>query len=80
MITEQIVIGSIDILESGQIQVRQDNIILDNNGNELTRFYNRYILNPGDDVSALDKRIQDHVSVEWTPAVISKWKSSVRIP
>ena len=73
-LTEQIVIGSIEILEDGQIQIRQDTVILDDNGNELTRLYFRYVLSPGDDTSALYKRIQDHANVEWTPAVVNAFK------
>jgi hypothetical protein len=64
MITEKHVIGKIEILEDGKIQVREDRVIYDNDI-ELTRLYHRYVLTPGDDTRDKDPKIQAVSKLIW---------------
>lgn len=73
MIEKKLVIGKIDILEDGQLQVREDTVILDD-AKEITRLYYRYVLEPGDDVKNKDKRVQDVSALIWTIEVITEFK------
>jgi len=69
MITERTEIGVIALLASGVIQVRVDTII-EKDGVEITRRYNRETLEPGvSDVSKKDIRIRQMVDIFWTPEV-----------
>jgi len=73
MLTKNVVTGSIEILEDGRLQVREDTIIIEDQ-NEISVTYLRYVLNPGDDVSDKSERIQDVAYAVWTPEVVEDWK------
>lgn len=73
MIEKKIVIGKIDILEDGQLMIREDTVYLED-GKEDFRKFHRYVLSPGDDVKDKDKKIQDVSTVIWTPEVIAEFK------
>ncbi len=75
MIIKNIVVGKIEILEDGQIQIRTDTIISEDNI-ELSRTYHRHVIQPGDDVSKEDLRVISHTNIEWTPGVIKKFKDN----
>ena len=67
-------IGRIEIFENGQIQLRQDRVILEDDV-ELLRTYFRQVLNPGDDIAAYPARVRAIAAVVWTPAVIAAFKA-----
>lgn len=73
MVTDKLVIGKIEVLEDGQIQIREDRVILDD-GVEVTRLYHRSVLEPGDDVKDKEQRIQLIASVIWTPELVAEYK------
>lgn len=77
MITKRIEFGQIAILPDGQIQLRQDTII-EEDGVEIIRTFNRSVLAPGDDTSkVIDDRISAITSAIWTPDVIKKHQDKV---
>ena len=62
-------IDRIEVLENGVIQVRQAQVITDS-GNEIARNFSRWVLSPGDDVSAQDPKV-------WTAEVISAYQAQL---
>jgi hypothetical protein len=82
MITKEIVVGSIEILEDSVMQVREDIVVIED-GKELSRTYNRYVVVPGEDVSQRPTKVQDIANFLWTSDVIEAWKikeESLRLP
>jgi hypothetical protein len=72
------VIDVIEVLESGIIQVRQRNDIIDDSiGQIVASNFHRASFVPGSDVSAQPKRVQDIAAVIWTPEVISAYEAQV---
>lgn len=78
-LTERTVVDKIEVLESGKLQIRQANII-ERDGTEVTRTFHRYILNPGDDVTAEEQRVQDVSATVWTQEVIDAYQASLADP
>ena len=72
-LTKEIVPGSIEIFEEGQMQVRDDTVVLED-GVEISRTYHRTTLVPGDDVSGQLQRVQDIANLLWTAQVVADWK------
>lgn len=78
-LTERTVVDKIEVLESGKLQIREANII-ERDGTEVTRTFHRYILNPGDDVTAEEQRVQDVAATVWTQEVIDAYLASLPVP
>lgn len=76
-LNEKIVLDMIEILENGIIQIRQANIV-EKDGKEIARNYNRYVLVPGDDLSAQDLKIVAIAKVVWTKEIIDSYKESLK--
>jgi len=73
MLEKKVVIDKIEILEDGQIQVRQAIKILED-GNELSKTYHRWVLVPGDDISKQTNKIKTVANAVWTQEVKDKYK------
>ena len=71
-LTERIEIGSMDVLPTGQIQVRVDTVI-ERDGEEISRTYHRHVVNPDADTSNEDQRVKDVANAVHTPAVKQAW-------
>ena len=71
-LTKRVVIGSIEVLPIGEIQVRQDTII-EEDGVELSKTYHRHVVEPTADISAEDQRVKDVANVVHTQAVKDAW-------
>jgi hypothetical protein len=69
-------IDKIEVLENGVIQVRQAEIIT-KDGNEIARNFSRWVLSPGDDVSAQDPKVKAIATAVWTPEVISAYQAQL---
>ena len=69
-------IDKIEVLENGVIQVRQAQVITDS-GNEIARNFSRWVLNPGDDVSAQDPKVKAIATAVWTAEVISAYQAQL---
>jgi hypothetical protein len=77
-LTKRQVIGKIDILEDGQLQLRAD-LVIEEDGVELLRTYHRRVLVPGDDVRTESSRVQAIAGLVWTLAVIAAFRERQRL-
>jgi len=75
-LTEKSVIGSIDVREDGQIQVRRDNVVLRDRV-EIARTYHRRVVVPGADLTAEDPRVIAIAKVVHTAAVIAAYEATI---
>jgi len=69
-------VDRIEILESGQLQVRTATVVSED-GVELSRGFHRHVLSPGDDTSTEEQRVQDVAAATWTAEVLSDWAAVV---
>jgi hypothetical protein len=75
-ISSTTVIDKVEVLQLGQLQVRQAEIITKDNV-EIARTYTRWICVPGDNVSTQDPKIQAIANALWTSDVISAYQASI---
>jgi hypothetical protein len=64
-LTKEVVIDKVEVLESGAIQVRQATRILED-GNPLSQSYHRHVLQPGDDLTNEDPKVQAIATAAWS--------------
>lgn len=64
MIEKQVIIDKIEVLESGHIQVRQATKILED-GIEISKTYQRWILEQNSDLTGQDERVQLIARAAW---------------
>ena len=78
MITERTLIGKLEILEDGQLQIRTDRIV-EADGVELARLFHRRVLEP-DMVTTgeTDLRLKAVITTVWTPEVIAAYEEKKR--
>ena len=73
---KQVTIDKIEVLEQGQIQVRQITRIIED-GKELSASYHRWALAPTDDISAQDSKVQAVANAVWTDSVKSAYQAFI---
>ena len=71
---KQTSIDKIEVLEDGQIQVRQITRIVED-GTELSAAYHRWVLNPGDDTSEQDAKVVAIANAVWTEDVVAAYQT-----
>jgi hypothetical protein len=71
-----IVIDRIEILEDGQIQVREATKILED-GKELSRSFHRHVLAPTDLIDREDAKVQAISAAVWTKEVVDAYKTEL---
>lgn len=71
-LTEKTIIDKIEVLESNNIQVRTANVI-EKDGIEITRTFHRHVVNPGDDISEQDLKVQAVCNAIWTEEIIATY-------
>jgi hypothetical protein len=69
-------IDKIELTEVNIIQVRTATSII-KDGVEIAKTYHRHSLNPGDDVSNEDAKVQAIANAIWTEEVINNYKESI---
>jgi hypothetical protein len=69
---KQIVIDKIEVLETGQIQVREATRIFED-GKVLSQAFRRYVLEPGANTVGEVTKVQAIASVVWTAGVLKDW-------
>ena len=74
MLVKKVVIDSINVVESGHIQVRQATKIMED-GKELSKSYHRWVVSPGDDYSTQDERVKKIAQVVHTKEVVDAYKA-----
>jgi hypothetical protein len=71
---KQIAIDKIEVLELGQIQVRQITRVIED-GKELSASYHRWSLAPGDDLAGQDPKVAAIANATWTADVVAAYKA-----
>ena len=74
-LTEKTIIDKIEVLESNSIQVRTANII-EKDGVEITRTFHRHVVNPSNDISEEDAKVQAVANAIWTEEIIAAYLES----
>ncbi len=74
-LTEKTIIDKIEVLESNAIQVRTANII-EKDGVEITRTFHRHVVNPSNDISGEDAKVQAVANAIWTEEIIAAYLQS----
>jgi hypothetical protein len=69
---EKSIVDKIEVLEINSIQVRTANII-EKDGVEIARNLHRHVVNPGDDLSGEDPKVQAIASAVWTEEIIEQY-------
>ncbi len=75
-LSKSTIVDRIEVLESGQLQVRTATIISEG-GVELSRTFHRHVLNPGDDTGGQDDRVAAVAAATWTTDVVDAWDAFV---
>ena len=71
-LTEKTIVDKIEVLENNSIQVRTANII-EKDGVEITRTFHRHVVNPSNDISGEDAKVQAVANAVWTEEIISAY-------
>ncbi len=77
-LTEQTIIGSINVTATGHVEVRQDTYILRDGTPIAGPSYHRHVLAPGADVATEDERVIAVAGAVWTPEVIAAEQARAR--
>ena len=75
-LTKTVVVDSIDVLESGSLQVRTRTDVLED-GVKLSHSFHRHVLAPGESTSGQDARVIAVANTVWTDAVIAAYRASL---
>jgi len=73
---EIIKVDQIEVTQFNTIQVRVANII-EKDGVEVAKTYQRHVLAPGEDVSNEDPKVQAIANAIWTEEVIAAYQASL---
>jgi hypothetical protein len=71
-LTEKTIIDKIEVLENNSIQVRAANVI-EKDGIEISRTFHRHVVNPSQDISVEDAKVQAIANAIWTDEIISSY-------
>jgi hypothetical protein len=74
-LTEKTIVDKIEVLESNSIQVRTANII-EKDGVEISRTFHRHVVNPSNDISGEDAKVQAVANAVWTEEIIAEYLQS----
>jgi len=76
MLEKKVVIDKIEVLEDGQIQIRQATKIMED-GKEISKSYHRWVLAPGQNVDDQIQKVKDIANATWTEEVISAYQEKI---
>lgn len=76
-VTQKSVVDMIEIVESGAVQVRIANRIVDADGEIISQSFHRHVVAPGDDYSAEDARVQAICAATHTAEVVTAYKAAI---
>jgi hypothetical protein len=74
-LTEKTIVDKIEVLESNSIQVRTANVI-EKDGVEISRTFHRHVVNPSQDISGEDAKVQAVANAVWTEEIIAGYLES----
>jgi hypothetical protein len=75
-LTKEVTIDKIEIVENGNVQVRQATKIIED-GNELSKSYHRWTIAPGQNYSDQPDNVKAICAVAHTPAVIAAYEAQI---
>jgi hypothetical protein len=73
-LTENKEIDRIEVVENGQIQVRQATVI-ERDGEFVSRSFHRWVLTPDSDISGQEQKVQDICNAAWTEEVKAAYET-----
>ena len=73
---EKTLVDQIEVTQLNTIQVRVANII-EKDGIEISKTYQRHVLAPGEDVSNEDPKVQAVANAVWTEEVIAAYQALI---
>jgi len=73
MLTKEIIIDRVEVLELGQIQVREATRIIED-GKIISQTFHRHVLSPTDSLDGQDARVVAIANATWTPEVIASYQ------
>jgi hypothetical protein len=68
-------IDKIEVLEFGSVQIRKAEVIT-KDGVEIARNFHRSVVNPGDNITTQDPKVQAICNAVWTSAVVSAYQAA----
>lgn len=77
-LTEKTIIDKIEVLENNSIQVRTANVI-EKDGVEITRTFHRHVVNPSNDISGEDAKVQAVANALWTEEIIAAYQEAQKV-
>ena len=75
-LTEKTIIDKIELIENNSIQVRTATVI-EKDGLELTRTFQRHVVAPGADITNEDPKVQAIANAIWTEEIIAAYSASI---
>lgn len=77
-ITKETKVDRIEVMEDGQLQIREA-VIIKEDDVEVSRTFHRYVLDPGkgEDITDKDARVQAIAGIIWTNDVVSKREAAL---
>ena len=75
MYTEQSVVDTINVRDTGHIEIRISNRVL-KYGVVISTQYHRHVLSPGDDLSTQDERVAAIAVASWTPDIVAAYDAA----
>jgi hypothetical protein len=73
-LSKEVVIDKIEVVENGNLQVRQVTRILED-GKQLSSSYHRWSFAPGSDISEQPANVQAIAATVWTAEVIAAYEA-----
>lgn len=73
-LSETKTIDKIEVLENGHVQVREANRVL-RDSEIIAQSFHRFVVNPGDDLTSMDAKVQAICAAVHTPEVIAAYQA-----
>jgi len=75
-LTKENVVDKIEVLESGQVQVRTATRVLED-GEVLSSAFHRHVLAPGQDLTDQDPKVVAIANAVWTDEVVTAYEAMI---
>ena len=74
MLEKQEIYSKIEVIESGQVQLRKTTKVLED-GQVISQSHHRSVVTPLDDITSLPQNVQDVCNAYWTDDIRSNFNS-----
>lgn len=74
MYTEESVIDTINVRDTGHVEIRTSNRVL-KDGVIISTTYHRHVCDPDSDMTKEDARVKAISTASWTPDIVAKFKA-----